>query len=116
VFLCFVAQEGRLDVLVVLKLCWAAQRERDTASELRQSLSRQVTDLTQHLTILEEENTLLRNLGLLAPLHTDAGGNVLVDALDDKDARAEGRQSGRNAQAFHGERAGKNDCGGLGDG
>jgi hypothetical protein len=36
-----------MDVLVVLaKRCWAAQRERDTASELRQSLSRQVTDLT----------------------------------------------------------------------
>lgn len=73
-------------MLVVLKLCWAAQRERDTASELRQSLSRQVTDLTQHLTILEEENTLLRNLGLSAPLRTDADGNALVDALDDKDA------------------------------
>ena len=82
-----VAQEERLDVLVVLaKRCWAAQRERDTAAELRQSLSRQVTDLTQHLTILEEENTLLRNLGLSAPLRTDADGNALVDALDDKDA------------------------------
>jgi hypothetical protein len=92
-----VAQDERLDVLVLLaKRCWAAQRERDTASELRQSFPRQVTDLTQHLTILEE-NTLLRNLGLSAPLRTDAGGNALMDALDDKDARAEARQAGHNA-------------------
>ena len=85
-----VAQEERLDVLVVLaKRCWAAQRERDNAAELRQSLSRQVADLTQQLSILEEENTLLRNLGMAAPLRTVPGANALVDALDDKDTAIE---------------------------
>ena len=38
-----VSAEERLDVLIVLaKRCWAAQRDRDTAMELRQSLARQV--------------------------------------------------------------------------
>ena len=44
----------------------------------------QVADVTQQLAILEEENTLLRNLGLSASLK-GAGDVAVADALDDKD-------------------------------
>ena len=51
-------------------------------------MARQVADVTQQLAILEEENTLLRNLGLSSPAAlrgASAAAYVSADALQDKD-------------------------------
>ena len=84
-----VLPEDRLDLLVAMaSKCRAVQRDRDSNVELRQSLARQVADVTQQLAILEEENTLLRNLGLSSPaaLHGNSGaGSMSMDVLQDKD-------------------------------
>ena len=79
-----VPPEERLNVLIVLATrCWTAQRDRDGAIELRQSLARQVADLTEQLALLEEENALLRNIGM--SLEPTSVRGVSVDELEDKD-------------------------------
>ena len=73
-----VAEDERLELIVALtKRCWYTQGDHDVVGELRHSLAHQVTDLTRQLTILEDENALLHNIGLSAD---NVGLGLFVDS------------------------------------